>query len=179
MAPETVQASEVEDEEAPTFEFVPVGGRAFVSHAGFIPRLVAYVLDLLLLAIPFVPWLRFGGGGAQRLLGLALPVLFRDPRVWWAWGLFALAAFVYFTALEAATGRTVGKRITGIRVTDLRLDEPSPGACLVRNAYRVLYHLPVAGAAVLALDGALVLLQGRRLGDLAGDTMVVKVPTEW
>lgn len=154
------------------------GGLSFVSHAGFIPRLIAYLLDMALVAIPFIGYIR-AASTLDRLLGLFVPVFFPGTSIWVLWAVFAGATYVYFTALEAYAGRTVGKRITGIKVTDLHGDPPDPVACLLRNLYRALYHIPLAGQAVAVLDGFLVLRTGRRLGDMAAETLVVKEPYEW
>lgn len=161
-----------------TVELEAEGGLSLVSHAGFIPRLVAYLLDMALLSIPVLAYVR-ATTGLRRLLALALPLVFDDIGAWVLWGAFVGGTFVYFTVLEAYAGRTVGKRIAGIEVTDLGGDPPDAVACIIRNIYRGLYHLPVAGQVLLALDGYLVLRQGRRLGDLAAETLVVKVPQEW
>lgn len=165
---ETAYASELEGQ----------GGLAFVSHAGFIPRLVAYVLDSVLLFIPLVAVLQ-PASVVDTAVALALPIAVDDPGVWTVWAAYAGGAFAYFSGLEAVHGRTVGKRAAGIEVTDLSMEPAGPVACLLRNLYRMLYHLPVAGLAMLVLDGALVVRTGRRLGDLAGETLVVKVAEEW
>lgn len=154
------------------------GGLAFVSHAGFIPRLVAYVLDSALLLIPVVAAFQPTDVVAFAL-ELLLPILSEDPAVWTIWGAYATLAFAYFVSTEAYAGRTLGKRVAGIEVTDLQMERAGPVAVLLRNVYRMLYHLPVAGLAMLVLDGLLVVRTGRRLGDLAGETLVVKVPDEW
>lgn len=153
-------------------------GLSLISHAGFIPRLVAYLLDLALLSIPAIGYAR-ATTGLERLVALALPLAFDDLSAWILWAVFAGAALVYFSVLEAYAGRTVGKRFAGIKVTDLQGDPPDPTASLTRNLYRALHHLPVAGQVLLAVDGYLVLVHGQRLGDLAADTLVVKEPGEW
>lgn len=154
------------------------GGLSLVSHAGFIPRLVAYLLDMALLSIPLMAYVR-ATGPTRRLLAAALPIAFPDLGAWVLWGVFAGGTFAYFAILEAHAGRTVGKRIAGIKVVGPAGDPPDPVRALLRNLYRALYHLPIAGQVILAVDGALVLRSGRRLGDMAADTRVVKVPQEW
>lgn len=154
------------------------GGLSFISHAGFIPRLVAYLLDMALLSIPLLAYVR-ATGPVRRVLAAAFPIVFPDLGAWVLWGVFAGGTFAYFSVLEAHSGRTVGKRIAGIEVVDPDGDVPSPVRSLVRNVYRVLYHIPIAGQVLLAVDGFLVLRAGRRLGDMAADTRVLKVPKEW
>lgn len=169
---ETVHATETET------EVQEQGGLGLVSHAGFIPRLVAYVLDTFLLLIPAIAYLQ-ATGPVTRLVGLGLPFVVGTTEIWLVWGFFTGGTLVYFSVLEAYAGRTVGKRITGIRVSSLRMEDCTPVQALIRNFYRALYHLPLAGIAILALDGYLVLVHGRRVGDLAAETLVVKVPDEW
>lgn len=154
------------------------GGLSLVSHAGFIPRLVAYLLDMALLSIPLLAYVR-ATASLRRVLAVALPIVFPDLGAWVLWSAFAGGTFAYFSILEARSGRTVGKRIAGIEVVDPDGDPPSPVRSLIRNIYRALYHIPIAGQVLLAVDGALVLRAGRRLGDMAADTRVLKVPKEW
>lgn len=75
----------------------------------------------------------------------------------------------YFLVAETATqGRSLGKRAVGLRV--LRADGGAPGAgeALIRNLARIV-DVTVVGPVVMFLDR-----QGRRLGDLAAGTVVVR-----
>ena len=85
---------------------------------------------------------------------------------------FALIAFGYHLGLEAAFGRTLGKRLTRLVVTDEEGFEASRRACLVRNLVRpvdfvVLY---LVGFVTMGLTK-----RRQRLGDLLAGTEVRKV----
>jgi uncharacterized RDD family membrane protein YckC len=76
---------------------------------------------------------------------------------------------VYFESRHE--GRSPGKRALGLRVVDGRGLPLGVGQCFVRNVVRVLDSAPLLyglGALFALLDR-----HGRRLGDLAADTMVV------
>jgi uncharacterized RDD family membrane protein YckC len=80
-------------------------------------------------------------------------------------------AFVYHFALELATGQTVGKRLFGLEVVH---DDGRPlgiWGSFLRNALRLLDGLGYWGVAV-----AVILLRGdgKRIGDVVGNTLVVE-----
>ncbi len=82
-----------------------------------------------------------------------------------AWGYH-----LYFEAYQ--DGRSPGKRLLGLRVVDGRGLPVAFEQSFVRNVTRVLDGLPAfyaLGALVCQLDS-----QGRRLGDLVADTLVVR-----
>jgi uncharacterized RDD family membrane protein YckC len=80
-------------------------------------------------------------------------------------------AFVYHLLLEWRWGRTPGKRLFGLRVVG---GDGSPldfRGSFLRNALRLIDGLGYWSVAVLVV---LVRGDGRRLGDVAGDTLVVR-----
>lgn len=85
--------------------------------------------------------------------------------------LYIVLALVYYFALEAAIGQTVGKRLLGLRVVRPDAGRPSVGATAVRTLLRIVDWLPL-----LYLIGFISMLatgQRRlRLGDLAARTGV-------
>lgn len=89
-------------------------------------------------------------------------------------GSLALLVFVvlYYVLLEGLTGRTVGKRLTGIRVVDQRTGgAPGMLRALLRTVLRVVDGFFAYGL------GWLVVLSSknrRRLGDMAAHTIVVR-----
>ena len=93
----------------------------------------------------------------------------------------ALFLVVYFTldwgyhvAMEwRSAGRTVGKRIMGLRVMSDRGLRITFGQAVLRNLLRAVDGLPI----LYLLGGGLALVEpyGRRLGDLAAGTLVVRV----
>jgi uncharacterized RDD family membrane protein YckC len=94
-----------------------------------------------------------------------------------ALGIFALIYFIvtfgYFVAFEMLdSGKSLGKRALGIRVTRVDGSGVKFGASLVRNLMRVLYAFPL----FYLLDGGLILgtEKNQRLGDLLAGTIVVR-----
>ncbi len=132
--------------------------------AGAVARLIAFLLDLLIVGFLFAPLLITALGGSFIHL----------------WAIASLEFFgylVYFSYLEGKRGATLGKELLGIRVLGEDLDTPSYWQALVRSLTR---------AADLALLGLPLLLRRdrRRLGDLLSGTFVVaenkvalKIPT--
>ena len=94
-------------------------------------------------------------------------------------GLFVLVTLLigwsYFVALEWMwEGRTIGKRMFGLRVISAD-GSPAPfTAVLIRNLIRVVDFLP--GFYGLGLLAIVVSSRSQRLGDLAAGTFVVRAP---
>lgn len=87
---------------------------------------------------------------------------------------FALVLLYYF-ALEAAIGRTVGKLLLGLRVVSADGSRPSVVAVAVRTLLRVVDWLPVfylVGFIAMLVTGQ----RRQRLGDLAAGTGLARVP---
>jgi hypothetical protein len=87
---------------------------------------------------------------------------------------FALVLLYYF-ALEAALGQTVGKLLLGLRVVRADGGRPSVVAVAVRTLLRVVDWLPL-----LYLIGFITMMatgrRRRRLGDLAARTSLARAP---
>jgi uncharacterized RDD family membrane protein YckC len=124
-------------------------------------RVLAGVVDYLLLTLLMLGWL-FGGIALSAALELR-------P----GWGIAAIVVglflldYGYFALQEVlGQGRTLGKRLFGLRVVARDGSAASAGALLVRNLVRVL-DLAV-GVVVMAIDPL-----ARRLGDRLAGTLVV------
>jgi uncharacterized RDD family membrane protein YckC len=87
--------------------------------------------------------------------------------------LYVGLVLVYYFALEATIGQTVGKLLTGLRVVSADGDRPSVGAVAIRTVVRVVDWLPL-----LYLVGFLTMLatgvRRQRLGDLAAGTGITR-----
>jgi uncharacterized RDD family membrane protein YckC len=142
--------------------------------AGLLDRFVASLIDFSLLAsvlillAPTIPSLAPPSiSNLESALGL-ISLL---------WGLYTLMflalGMVYFTALESATGQTLGKRIVDIIVVDPTTGRPpATRRAVIRSLFRFVDWLPT-----LYLLGFLVARGSRskqRLGDLAAHTVVVR-----
>jgi len=73
---------------------------------------------------------------------------------------------------ETYDGRSVGKRLAGVRVVDEEGDTPGLGAVLVRNALRPVDLLPFGY--IVGLSYAASSEDGRRIGDAFAGTRVVR-----
>jgi uncharacterized RDD family membrane protein YckC len=86
----------------------------------------------------------------------------------------SFAELIYFTLWEVATGgRTPGKRALGLRVMSDGGLPLALGGSLVRNVLRLADVLP--SSYLVGLVSMLVTRDGKRLGDLAAGTIVVRV----
>jgi uncharacterized RDD family membrane protein YckC len=83
-----------------------------------------------------------------------------------------IVVFLYYVLLEGIFGRTVGKALTGIKVISARTGRP-PGVfgAIVRTLLRV-----IDGIGGYFLGFIIVVLNDRRrrLGDMAGNTLVIR-----
>lgn len=89
-----------------------------------------------------------------------------------AMALTFLVALAYFAVFESSrSGRTLGKRLLGIRVTTLDGGQASFGQAVTRNLLRLIDGL------ILYLPGIVLILmsdRNQRLGDRIAETVVVR-----
>jgi uncharacterized RDD family membrane protein YckC len=132
--------------------------------AGVASRAVAWVIDCVVIGVLLV----FG-----ILLATLLGVVIGGV----ASAIYFVLAFLIQWGYGAASewrwnGQTIGKRIVGIRVLQLAGARPTLMQAVVRNLVRIVDVLPalymVGGACALADSN------GRRLGDFAAGTLVVR-----
>jgi uncharacterized RDD family membrane protein YckC len=132
--------------------------------AGLGTRAIAQVLDLLIigviLAAVFVVAVAVAAADSQTALLIALIAGF-------------LVIFGYFWVSESLwSGQTVGKKVFRLRAVGDRGEPLTFGQSGIRNVVRIVDFLPYAygvGLVVLFANG-----KGKRLGDLAAGTIVVK-----
>jgi len=130
-------------------------------------RISAALVDLALLAGLFViiacavGQVSEGGGSIHYSLN-------------WAWAAaFVAIAGLYYFALEALSGQTVGKRLLGVQVYGPGRTRPSAWAVAGRTLLRVVDFLPVlylAGFVTMMATGT----RRQRIGDLAARTDVAQ-----
>lgn len=145
---------ETPEQIALVYELAGLGSRGL---AALIDAAVVLVVGLALLAASLV-FLRFG---------LQVPTILVSS-------LFALSALVVYPAVCEgwAGGRTLGKRLIGIRVVDLSGRAATPGQAWIRNVVRLADFLPppyLVGLAFIGLHP-----RHQRLGDLVAGTLVVR-----
>jgi len=134
--------------------------------AGLGTRGIAQMLDLLILslfelALFFFSAFVLAASNSETAYALTLLI-----------GTFLLV-FGYFWTCEAFwSGQTLGKKVFRLRAVGDRGEPLTFGQAGIRNVIRIIDFLPYGyaiGLAVLFLNG-----KGRRLGDLAAGTVVVK-----
>ncbi|MCA9237018.1 MAG: RDD family protein [Planctomycetales bacterium] len=160
-----------------TFQFeTPENIHVEYRVAGLGTRFVAWFVDQLIVwaaMFVFTILLFLVGGSIDGVIsGLRVDGASEREAQLYLLGLIALAwgvgSFLYFGLSEYfLRGQTVGKRKCGIRVVKqdgFRLD---PAGVLVRNAFRVLDHLPPLWLVPLLSR------HGQRTGDMVAGTLVV------
>jgi len=134
--------------------------------ADFLQRAMAVTLDQLLLFPFFVI--------VVELLNVApdggLPDL-EDPRMFHVAYVGLAVHFLYYFLMEWRLGWTVGKRIIGLKVSELDGSRLTLKGAFVRNLIRLfdVEMIPIVGTAALLLTK-----RRQRLGDLAARTLVVQ-----
>jgi uncharacterized RDD family membrane protein YckC len=134
--------------------------------AGLGTRAIAQLVDLLILAgvLVAVGLLAFGAGAATQSGTAAVLVAIIGGFI---------AVFGYFWISEALwSGQTIGKKVFRLRVVGDRGEPLTFMQAGIRNVVRLVDFLPYGygvGMVVLFANG-----KGKRLGDLAAGTIVVK-----
>jgi uncharacterized RDD family membrane protein YckC len=149
----------------------PEGGR--LEKAGIPLRFVAVLLDTVIVLFPLaiLVGLMTGGAYAESTPGSANAGVAVGGRAIW---LLLVVAVAYYVLCEALTGKTLGKKMVGIRVVGDDGKHLSASAAVVRNLLRLI------DAFVFYLVGFLFAVQsphGQRLGDRVAGTVVVRDST--
>lgn len=145
----------------------PEGVQIDLTVAGMGSRLAAAAIDFALQAIVLIVGLLALGGWIGSFDSMALLV-----------GLYSLLGFLVFFGYPILTevlweGKSIGKATVGLRV--VRTDGGGIGVVpsLIRNVIRLIDFLPIFYGVGLVV--AMINERGQRLGDLAADTMVVRL----
>ena len=140
------------------------------QYAGVPSRLLAIVLDILLLSAVFFPVTRVLKGA-----WVMSPADHRWARGWFVTDplclAFLLIMFLYFVLFEGFAGGTPGKRAVGLRVVRAGGGRVGLPGAVVRNVLRVVDALPAVGilAAILIASSQ----ERARFGDRVAGTRVV------
>ncbi len=146
-----------------SFHIAGIGSR---SYAFLIDWHIRSLLALAwcLVTIFFVPrvWEFISSGDADSLETSVLLVLAPSLVIY----------FLYHPILEVVMkGRTLGKKMAGLRVVSMTGQTPSVGALLIRNIFRLVDSLPFGY--ILGLGVATATSRQVRIGDLAAGTLLV------
>jgi len=138
-------------------------------------RLAALIVDALVISL--LDAIVNGTFGVTRVTSGVVPTMTigsfasftTQTTVDWIW--LTLLWVAYYAVLEGLFGATVGKRLAGVRVTDLEGQRIGWQAAILRNLGRLLDALPF----LYLLGGILTLnsKQHQRLGDRFAGTLVV------
>jgi uncharacterized membrane protein SpoIIM required for sporulation/uncharacterized RDD family membrane protein YckC len=159
------QTVDIETPELVTFSYTIAGVGSRVAAA-----LIDYFLCLLLLILMFVGLATLGAGRMVSVGGTSSEA--------WALALIVLVQFFvlwgYYVLWEGlADGQTPGKRYMRLRVVSDGGYSVSFAASAIRNLVRIVDMQPVItyGVGITSILGT---KQGKRLGDLAAGTLVVR-----
>lgn len=140
--------------------------RVSYKPAQLISRVFAWLIDALLYVIYIMTFMWVWGGVVPSdIVG--------NLNVGWIQTLaLFLPYFIYFPLLETAwNGRTVGKKLMGLRVTRIDGTRASLGSYLIRWLFR-FFEITVTGG-VVAILTILINGRGQRLGDMVANTCVI------
>jgi len=132
-------------------------------------RIVAAIIDIVAMAVVFVVFAMLFGDTApegEDTEGVSLS-LSGGPAL-----IYFLVVIAYYFVMEAATGKTLGKMLLGLRVATLDGSAYSPGKAFIRNILRVIDALPFLY--LLGLIIVVVSKRKQRLGDMAAGTVIVR-----
>lgn len=156
--------SEVAQLQESTFS-LPLAGRGI--------RLLAAVLDTILLGVILAPWMVFSGYFAEVMRGG--DVSYATDALW------TLIGFVAFVVVQgiplSGNGQTWGKRIVGIRIVDQKGNRPSPARLLGLRylPLHAIYLIPLIAPILVVVDALFIFRRDRRcVHDLIAGTHVVK-----
>jgi uncharacterized RDD family membrane protein YckC len=133
------------------------------SVAGIGSRFLAALVDTVIIVV-------------LQVLAILPVLLLTDASSAWIFALLSLIAFCFFWGYYVFfemvwNGQSPGKRLVGLRVVRAEGTPEGLSESLIRNLIRLIDFLPIAyGVGVIAMfiDG-----RSRRLGDMAGGTMVI------
>lgn len=129
-------------------------------------RVVAAVIDLI---VPALVMVLVGAIIETTGIARALGPLWGDVAA----QLLLVGAYLYnFVILEAESGQSVGKMVTGLMVAKKNGAECTYTAAIVRNILRPIDLLMSYGVGFLTI---LFSSDGQRIGDIAAGTVVVRV----
>jgi uncharacterized RDD family membrane protein YckC len=150
----------------------PTGVDVSLPVAGIGARSYAFIIDLHIRVLVALAWVV----GASYLVqgGLALEDARHPPMAYLLFVVLpaSIIYFLYHPLLETLLrGSTPGKRYAGLRIATRSGAQPSPGAILLRNAFRLVDALP--GVYILGIACCMLTRDSVRVGDLAAGTVLI------
>ena len=141
---------------------------AAYEFASLFRRFLATTIDNLVLLVP-----------SAVVIALLFPTLDTIPGnplrflclMFFAVSFFFIGGYLYHSLLEGLFGRTLGKKLCGIRVLKADFTPCGLSAGFLRNLLRIVDAFFYYLVAVIALAGT---MKWQRLGDLVAETVVVR-----
>ena len=159
-------------------------GMVALPHAKGGARILAYIIDALILLVITAPLLIFivfqaieeardsAEEDEPETPNLLLPDF--TPLSLGFTMISAVLTLAYFTYFESRTGQTLGKRVMDIKVVKPDLSPITRDDALKRNLARLLWSIPMFGTLSMFLDLILILTGERqRIGDRYAQTVVI------
>jgi len=159
------------------------GLNPYLDYADTVERIIAYLIDSILisivLAVISLGTIFLGIISLGSLTGNGpwmMPVNIFGPLIIGITFVNFLFQLLYFTFFESENGggSTIGKKIMNIKVVDGYGNKIDLKDSLIRNITRVLWHINCIGLLILILDLFLIHDREQRIGDRLANTFVVK-----
>jgi len=151
------------------YEIAGVGSRSIAAFVDKAIRITVYVVSAIIAAI-----LIFNNYSLaeiiERLAGSFMDYLYGFIAIYL--GIILLSVIYHMVAELVSGGSSPGKKLVGIKVVQVTGEAATPVQIIIRNLLRMIDQVP--GGPLI--DGLIALYgkQGRRVGDLAAGTMVIK-----
>jgi uncharacterized RDD family membrane protein YckC len=167
---------------------IPIAESATPHPAGLVLRLIAALIDLVVLAIPFavfVSFLSVAMGVSTAFLNLrpgespsAILVAFGNTFIYLSLAFFVLMSWLYFAFLESSEWRaTLGKRALSLYVADLQANRVTFARATSRFFFgRLIAHVPIAGVYYVLMDCLAIPFTQRKqaIHDMASGCLVLR-----
>ncbi len=148
---------------------ISIKNRVSKVYTSFLRRFLAYILDLLILGIPFLIFFLYA---FSTFLIPGSPISINEAVLLAILSLATSIQFIYFTSTEWYFGRSLGKAAVGLRVLDDDLEPITFVQSAARNSGR--YADIVLGFYLLSFILIFRSPEKKRIGDHIAGTRVVK-----
>jgi len=148
---------------------ISIKNRLSEVYTSFLRRFLAYMLDIILMSVPFIIFFFYV---FSEILSSNSRMLIGEPIFLAILSLATSIQFIYFTLTEWYFGRSLGKAAVGLRVLDDDLNDITFAQSAARNSGR--YADIVLGFYMLSFILILRSPEKKRIGDYIAGTRVVK-----
>lgn len=161
-------------------------------RANIVLRIVAFLIDISIIRFSFqglIILLGSQGIIAETLVNSTNRILMQGLAPFRGWIPFfnvlhsledlqihimiSIYLLLYFILLEHYWGRTIGKKITKMRVVDKKGEKITLKNSFLRNITKYIWRLPLIGLLLGLTEWIILFFYDDRIGDILGDTIVV------